>query len=113
MSEIDIAFDFRSDANGGDPDSTSPTLRRFHQLLWSRDLPDGRSLTLATEPEESSEGFYLYAQVEGIPEQTWGSDSILATHTRWEEMATIMAQVPDQVKDDFLALGYTIGGFLL
>lgn len=37
---IDTAFDFRTDtAPGKDPDSHSPTLRRYHQLLWSK--PEG------------------------------------------------------------------------
>ena len=34
---IDIAFDFRSDTPAGkDPDAVSPTLRRYHQHLWSK-----------------------------------------------------------------------------
>jgi hypothetical protein len=36
---IDIEYDLRSDANGGDPDSTSPTLRQYHKILWSKPLP--------------------------------------------------------------------------
>ena len=36
---IDITFDFRSDTPAGeDPDARSPTLRRYHQLLWSKPL---------------------------------------------------------------------------
>lgn len=36
---IDTAFDFRTDTPPGrDPDSHSPTLRRYHQLLWSKPL---------------------------------------------------------------------------
>ena len=38
---IDTAFDFRTDANGKDPDSHSLTLRRYHRLLWSKPLPNG------------------------------------------------------------------------
>lgn len=38
---IDVAFDFRTDAGGKDPDSHSPTLRRYHRLLWSKPLPSG------------------------------------------------------------------------
>ena len=39
---IDTAFDFRSDTPPGlDPDTYSPTLRRYHQLLWSKPLPGG------------------------------------------------------------------------
>lgn len=115
MSAIDTGFDFREDARGGDPDWSSPTLRRFHQMLWSKQLRDGRELALHKTPQSSSKGFYLYAVVEGEAEQPWGSDSILATHTRWKKggMDKIMAQVSEPVKDEFFALGYTIGGFML
>lgn len=34
--EIDTTFDFRDDTpEGKDPDQYSPTLRRYHKLLWS------------------------------------------------------------------------------
>ena len=40
--QIDIAFDFRSDTPPGkDPDARSPTLRKYHKLLWSKPLPSG------------------------------------------------------------------------
>ena len=38
---IDTSFDFRVDVGGKDPDSHSPTLRRYHKRLWSRPLPGG------------------------------------------------------------------------
>jgi len=38
---IDTSFDFRTDACGKDPDVYSPTLRRYHKLLWSKALPSG------------------------------------------------------------------------
>ena len=39
---VDTTFDFHSDTPAGkDPDKYSPTLRRYHQLLWSKDLPYG------------------------------------------------------------------------
>ena len=52
MELIDIAFDFRSDTPPGkDPDERSPTLRRYHQLLWSKALPNGAPFELsATTP---------------------------------------------------------------
>ena len=40
--KIDFDSDFYSDARGGDPDSTSPTLGKYHQLLWSKALPNGK-----------------------------------------------------------------------
>lgn len=36
---IDTDFDFFSDTPAGrNPDAHSPTLRKYHQMLWSKDL---------------------------------------------------------------------------
>ena len=50
---IDVTFNVESDAGGGDPDRPSPTLRRYHQLLWSKPLPDGAEFTLDTTTPSS------------------------------------------------------------
>ena len=59
LKDIDVGFDFTSDTahywddfwkeddlgwSKMDPDSKSPTLRRYHQLLWSRRLPCGQCM---------------------------------------------------------------------
>ena len=45
---IDTNFDFFSDTPAGkDPDAHSPTLRRYHHMLWSKDLPNGEKFSLA------------------------------------------------------------------
>ncbi len=41
---IDTTIDVRTDAQGKDPDQSSPTLRRYHQLLWSKPLPHRSTL---------------------------------------------------------------------
>lgn len=43
---IDVTFDFQAEAGTRDPDAHSRTLRRYHQLLWSKPLPSGEVLTL-------------------------------------------------------------------
>ena len=53
---IDTTFDFRTDANGKDPDFASPTLRRYHRLLWSKPLPSGQPFELT----DTERGVYLY-----------------------------------------------------
>ena len=53
-----------------DPDSKSPTLRRYHQLLWSRRLPCGQSLQLT----DGRSRYYLRWD-----EFYMGSDSILVS----------------------------------
>jgi hypothetical protein len=35
---IDTNFNFYSDASGDNPDNSSPTLKRYHKLLWSKPL---------------------------------------------------------------------------
>jgi hypothetical protein len=54
--EIDTTFDFRTDAGGGDPDRYSPTLRRYHRLLWSKPLPGGEPFDLS----DTTDGVYLH-----------------------------------------------------
>ena len=40
--DFDAGFDLRSDTpEGKDPDTYSPTLRRYHRMLWSKELPSG------------------------------------------------------------------------
>ena len=46
---IDITFDFRSDANGKDPDTYSPTLNAYHRALWSKELPNGEVMELKSK----------------------------------------------------------------
>ncbi len=53
---IDTSFDFRSDASGKDPDASSPTLRLYHKLLWSKALPSGRLFDL----DDTVRGVYLF-----------------------------------------------------
>ena len=46
---IDTSFDFRKDTPdyaNKDPDVHSPTLRRYHKLLWSKVLPSGARFDL-------------------------------------------------------------------
>ncbi len=54
---IDVSFDVRSDTPPGkDPDSHSKTLKRYHQMLWSKPLPDGRRLSLS----DTTRNVYLH-----------------------------------------------------
>ena len=46
MNLIDIDFDFRQDSRCDDPDTDSPKLYEAHKLLWSKELPNGKTFTL-------------------------------------------------------------------
>ncbi len=71
---IDVGFDFSIDARGGDPDSTSPTLRRYHKLLWNKLLPIGEMFELCDDVNNA----YLYHSSD-LGEYFLGSDAI--THS--------------------------------
>lgn len=108
MTQIDATFDFRADARGRDPDSHSPTLRRYHQFLWSKPLPNGVPFILS----DMHPGAYLHHRSE-LGEFFLSSDSVIQTFTRWQSMKAITEQVPKQENERFLALSYTIGGMLV
>ena len=84
---IDIAFDVRTDAGGKDPDSHSPTLRRYHRLLWSKPLPSGASFDLS----DTTRGVYLHHS-STLGEFFLSSDSVIPTFTRWPALEPITEQ---------------------
>ena len=105
---IDITFDFRSDTPPGrDPDAFSPTLRRYHQLLWSKPLPSGApfELDVATPP-------YLHHASE-LGEFWLSSDAVIPSFSRWVRMAHIIDQIPEVEREAFNRMGYTIGGMMV
>lgn len=105
---IDIGFDFRNDAGGRDPDTHSPTLRRYHQHLWSRPLPGGAMFDL----EPGRKGNYLHHSSE-LGEFWLSSDSVIPSYTRWDSMRPIISQIPEDENEAFRTVGYTIGGMML
>lgn len=121
-TEIDIHFDFTTDTRGywenfwnnnnglgaskRDPDTYSKTLQKYHQLLWSKKLPNGEQmeLTIGSGPH------YL----------TWknfrfGSDSITASF-RYNRYQTMINKIRDSMTnyqgfmENYLRKSYTIGG---
>lgn len=107
-STIDTTFDFRNDARGKDPDSHSPTLRRYHKRLWSKPLPDGRLFEL----DESVPGSYLHHRSE-IGEFSLASDSVIPTFTYIRRMAHIVGQITAAEREAFVSTAYTIGGMMI
>ncbi len=122
-NNFDINFDFTSDTPyfwemywknemGGvsvDPDSKSKTLKMYHKLVWSKQLPNGEFMNLT----ESSDANYL----------TWkdfrfGSDSITASF-RYESYKYTIKQVMDYLPDyknfmeEYTRKTYTIGGSII
>ncbi|WP_082499034.1 MULTISPECIES: DUF6994 family protein [unclassified Rathayibacter] len=104
---IDTAFDFRSDSPPGlDPDAHSPTLRRYHQLLWSRPLPDGTTFELRTDVP----GAYLLHESE-LGRFRLSSDTVASSHRK--RLPALYEAMPAAENEAFHALGYTIGGSIV
>lgn len=93
---IDTSFNFYSDANGGDPDSTSPTLRRYHKILWSKPLPNGNIFEL----RDDKNGAYLYHESE-LGKFFLGSDAITHSYRNHKRKKWLTEQIPDVVNELF------------
>jgi hypothetical protein len=83
-------------------------LRRYHQVLWSKPLPNGVPFTL----DASTPGAYLHHR-SGLGELFLASDTIVHTFASWLRMAEIIAQVSVEDREEFRRVGRTIGGTIL
>lgn len=109
LGQIDTSFDFRSDTPPEkDPDAHSPTLRRYHKLLWSKPLPSGSQLELV----DTTPGIYLHDKSK-TGEFWLSSDSVIPSFTRESKIQHVIQQIPTQEIDRFKAIGYTIGGMMV
>lgn len=107
---IDVTYDFRQDTpKGKDPDKYSQTLKTYHQLLWSKELPNGEVMDL-----KKGKGLYYL---------TWknfdfGSDSIIV-ELRYERNKRIIDEVSKTVGDvesyyeELIKRSYSIGGMII
>lgn len=108
MLKFDPQFDFRSDANGGDPDATSPTLKSFHKLLWSKPLPNGEMINL----DDTVPGEYLVHE-SGMGRFSLSSDSGVPTWTFWKRMAPIINQEAPFDRLEFVTMSYQMGAMVM
>lgn len=105
---MDITTDFSADASGRDPDQHSPTLRRYHQLLWSKPLPNGRTFDLV----DSHRGAYLFHESE-LGRFTLSSDTLAQSLSRRPRIRAFVDQLPEGTITRFRQRGGTIGGRIL
>ena len=105
---IDTSFDTRKDSNGNDPDSASLILKKYHKLLWSKELPDGRLFNLEYTPKNG----YLNHK-SSIGEFYLTSDSIVHTYYQWKRMKHVIAQVPKREMNYFYNIAHTVGGYII
>jgi hypothetical protein len=105
---IDTTFDFRSDTpQGMDPDARSPTLRRYHKLLWSKPLPSGSVFSLV----DTTPGVYLHHHSQ-LGDFQLTSDAVIPTFRKQARLAHVFEQIPEELRT-FGGIGYTIGGMML
>jgi len=104
---IDTSFNMYSDANGGDPDATSPTLRAYHKLLWSKPLPSGDLFDL----RDDKLGCYLYHS-SALGDFALGSDAITHSYKNQIKKKWLTTQIPKEVQELF-DHGSTIGAYLI
>jgi uncharacterized protein DUF6994 len=108
---IDVTFDFRSDTPGygllprADPDASSPTLRTYHRLLWSKPLPGGGPFML----DVTTPGVYLH-HLSALGEFRLSSDAVIATLRK--KLARII-DIPEEELEEFDRIGYTIGAMMI
>jgi len=115
MVDFDPAFDFASDTPvGKDPDEYSPTLRRYHRLLWSKPLPSGGFFSLDL-PVPASSGYLIHARA-GVDDLYLGSDAITNSYSRWRRpsaLAAAIASLSDEQRATYLDPPYTVGSAMV
>ena len=108
MSLIDISFDVFSDTpKGKDPDTYSPTLRKYHQILWAKRLPSGVNFDLDDNFPRK-----LHHNSE-LGEFFLSSDAIGHTYRDAKQMSHIVDQIPSDEMNEFFSICSTIGAFIM
>ena len=115
LRDIDISFDMRSDCpqpkpgsnHIPDPDNASPTLKHYHKLLWSKQLPNGEYM-------EMEMGKDCYLKWKNF---YFGSDSIIVSfmHARNKLRHEIESSIPHYpiFREQYLRKASTIGGYMI
>ena len=105
---IDITFNMFSDTpDGKDPDTWSPTLRKYHQILWSKQLPNGTVFNLDIETRQ------LLHHRSNLGEFYLSSDCIGHTYSRIKSMSNIIDEFPSNEIESFYRLCSTIGSYII
>ena len=108
MINIDTNFNFYSDTpKGKDPDTYSDTLRKYHQCLWSKPLPNGFIFNLDIKTPK------ILHHKSNLGEFFLSSDSLAHDYSKWKSTANIIKQIPKQEIEEFFNLGCTIGGYII
>jgi hypothetical protein len=106
FAQFDPTFRFASDSGGKDPDIASPTLRSYHQGLWTKPLPSGELFDLTYDDTylsytSSGKVFVL------------SSDSSVPTWSRWKRMQHIIEKFSEEEIVDFRLVAGQMGAMML
>ena len=105
---IDINFDVYSDTpEGKDPDSFSPTLRKYHKILWSKSLPNNKEFYLNLDTPK------LLHHKSALGEFFLSSDSIGHTYSRVKKISHIIDEISHTEIDNFFSICSTIGAYII
>ena len=104
---IDTNYNFHTDARGGDPDSTSQTLKKYHKILWCKPLPNGKKFELS----DKQKGIYLYHNSE-LGEFFFGSDAITHSYKNQKRKQWLIQQIRNEA-DELFDAGSTIGAYII
>ena len=108
MNKIDIQFNVYSDTpKNKDPDTNSPTLRKYHQILWSKVLPTGNLFEI-----DLSIPKYLHHE-SNLGAFTLSSDSICHTYSNLKNMKKIISKLSKEEVTTFYSLASTIGAYII
>ena len=108
MNQIDINFNVYSDTpEGKDPDSFSPTLRKYHKTLWSKSLPNNKEFYLNLDTPK------LLHHKSALGEFFLSSDSIGHTYSRVKKMSHIIDEISQAEIDSFFSICSTIGAYII
>ncbi|MFA7267462.1 MAG: hypothetical protein WC054_14230 [Candidatus Nanopelagicales bacterium] len=109
LRAIDTEFDARSDTPPGrDPDECSATLRRYHQRLWSRPLPDGSRFALDANGPANS--LRCTQRLEGT---RLASDCCNPSYIHWKKAQRIVEHAHADDSAAFESRRWTVGGSIV
>jgi hypothetical protein len=106
MTSVDINYDFRKDL---DVDKDSYKLKKYHKILWSKELPNKEIFSLDT-----TKGEYLIFHSNSNRIRL-SSDWIINTYLHWNypSIDKIKKQISVYDYDNFNKLAYTIGSYII
>ncbi|MFF2244298.1 DUF6994 family protein [Arthrobacter sp. NPDC058130] len=104
VAGVDTTFDFHSDTPGRkDPDRFSPTLHKYQQLLWGKELPVGGRFDMRREPG----GYLVHRSDRGV---FFLASEAFTTRLR-DKAARVIRTIPDDALPKYG--GYTAGSTIV